>query len=119
MNRYITQNWSSVAKPEVYLHDEAYYIIKFALLNDMHEILYAGPYTIKNRPTILKPQCPEFDLGNEFLTEISLWVTFPKLPLNCWGIGSLSRIASALGTPLFADECTTKQTRISYVRMLI
>lgn len=55
MNRYITQNWSSVAKPEVYLHDEAYYIIKFALLNDMHEILYAGPYTIKNQPTILKP----------------------------------------------------------------
>uniref|UniRef100_A0A494G8C7 Uncharacterized protein n=1 Tax=Solanum lycopersicum TaxID=4081 RepID=A0A494G8C7_SOLLC len=63
--------------------------------------------------------CPEFDLGNEFLTEIPLWVNFPKLPLNCWGVGSLSRIASAIGVPLFADECTTKQTRISYARMLI
>ncbi|XP_055814273.1 uncharacterized protein LOC129883684 [Solanum dulcamara] len=46
-------------------------------------------------------------------------VTFPKLPLNCWGVSSLSRIASAIGVPLFADECTTKQTRISYARMLI
>lgn len=26
---------------------------------------------------------------------------------------------SAIGVPLFADECTTKQTRISYARMLI
>ncbi|WMV29785.1 hypothetical protein MTR67_023170, partial [Solanum verrucosum] len=29
------------------------------------------------------------------------------------------RIASAIGFPLLADECTTKQTRISYARMLI
>ncbi|XP_010317681.1 uncharacterized protein [Solanum lycopersicum] len=55
----------------------------------------------------------------EFIAEIPLWVNFPKLPLNCWGVGSLSRIASAIGVPLFADECTTKQTRISYARMLI
>ena len=48
-----------------------------------------------------------------------LWVNFPKLPLNCWRVGSLSRIASAIGVPLFADECTTKKTRISYARMLI
>ncbi|KAK4716230.1 hypothetical protein R3W88_014568 [Solanum pinnatisectum] len=51
MNRYIIQNWSSVAKPEVYLHKEGYYIIKFASLNDMHEIIYAGPYTINDRPS--------------------------------------------------------------------
>ncbi|KAH0764740.1 hypothetical protein KY285_000611 [Solanum tuberosum] len=44
---------------------------------------------------------------------------FPKLPLNCWSVGSLSRIASAIRVHLFADECTTKQTRISYARMLI
>ena len=31
----------------------------------------------------------------------------------------MSRIASAIGVPLFADECTTKQTRISYARMLV
>ncbi|KAH0712194.1 hypothetical protein KY289_008153 [Solanum tuberosum] len=44
---------------------------------------------------------------------------FPKLPLICWGVGSLSIIASAIGVLLFADECITKQTRISYARMLI
>ena len=67
----------------------------------------------------MKQWSPEFDFGAEFLTEIPLWVNFPKLPLNCWGAGSLSRIASAVGVPIFADECTTKKTRISYARMLI
>ena len=85
----------------------------------MNEILFSEPYTISNRPIIMKQWCPEFDFGKEFLAEIPLWVNFPKLPLNCWGVGSLSRIASAIGVPLFADECTTKQTRISYARMLI
>lgn len=67
----------------------------------------------------MKQWSSDFDFENEFLTEIPLWVPFPKLPLNCWGVGSLSRIASAIGVPLFADECTTKQTRISYAKMLI
>lgn len=53
------------------------------------------------------------------MTEIPLWVKFPKLPMSCWGCGSLGRIDNALGKPLFDDECTTKKTRISYDRMLI
>ncbi|KAK6803885.1 hypothetical protein RDI58_001669 [Solanum bulbocastanum] len=38
--------------------------------------------------------------------------------MNCWGCDSLSRIASATRIPMFSDECTTKQTRIYFVRML-
>ncbi|KAG5620941.1 hypothetical protein H5410_006159, partial [Solanum commersonii] len=38
---------------------------------------------------------------------------------ECPGYNTISRIASAIRVPLFADECTTKQTRISYARMLI
>ncbi|KAK4713528.1 hypothetical protein R3W88_019435 [Solanum pinnatisectum] len=119
MVRYIAHNWPNVAEPDIYLHEEGYYIIKFKTIEDMHEILYAGPYTINNRPMILKSWTMHFDLSSEFMAEIPLWVRFPKLPLNCWGCGSLSRIVSAIGAPLFADECTTKQIRISYARILI
>ena len=76
MNRYIMMNWVKGEKPEVFLHDEGYYIIKFKSLNDMNEVLYSGPYTISNRPIILKQWCRDFDFGNEFLTEIPLWVNF-------------------------------------------
>ncbi|KAF3675337.1 hypothetical protein FXO37_05924 [Capsicum annuum] len=72
MKRYIAQQWSAVAKPELYYHDEGYYIVKFQFEPDMKE-----------------------------------------------GCDSLSRIASAIGIPLFADECRTKTTRIFYARMLI
>lgn len=39
--------------------------------------------------------------------------------MNCWGSDSLSRIASAIRTPIFADECTTEKSRVSFERMLI
>lgn len=113
MNKYITQNWSIVAEPEIFLHEEEYYIVKFQQKSDMDTILSTGPFSINNRPIVLKPWSANFDFSKEFLAEIPLRVKFPNLPLNCWRLGSLSRITSALGTPLLADECTTKQTRIS------
>ncbi|XP_060212045.1 uncharacterized protein LOC132639621 [Lycium barbarum] len=39
--------------------------------------------------------------------------------MSYWSPDSLNRVASAIGTPLFADECTTKKTRISFARILI
>ncbi|XP_033508779.2 uncharacterized protein [Nicotiana tomentosiformis] len=48
----------------------------------------------------------------EFPTVMPLWVKFPKLPMSCWGAGSLSMIASVIGTLVFDDECATKQTRV-------
>ncbi|XP_060210967.1 uncharacterized protein LOC132637984 [Lycium barbarum] len=119
MRRYMNQNWPTAANPELYLHDEGYYVIKFQSIEDMHEIFYSGPYTINNRPIVLKPWTIDFDFTKVYPTEIPLWVTFPKLPMSCWDIENLSRIASAIGVPVYADECTTKQTRISYARMLI
>ncbi|XP_055800406.1 uncharacterized protein LOC129869834 [Solanum dulcamara] len=85
----------------------------------MNEIFYSGPYTINNRPIILKLWTVDFDFSKEFPITIPLWVKFPKLLMSCWGKGSLSRIASVIGVPIYADECTAKQTRISYARMLI
>lgn len=48
-----------------------------------------------------------------------MWVVFPKLCMSCWESESLSKIASTIGKPLFVDECTTKQIRTSYARILI
>ncbi|XP_070039122.1 uncharacterized protein [Nicotiana tomentosiformis] len=94
-------------------------MVKFQYKEYMNEILNDGPYSINNRPLILKPWTPEFDLNDEFLTEIPLWVSFPKLPMSYWSCNSLSRIASEIDIPLHADECTAKQSRISYARILI
>ncbi|XP_060201116.1 uncharacterized protein LOC132629783 [Lycium barbarum] len=119
MNRFISQTWNNITEPTVYLHEEGYFIVKFQTIEKMREILYAGPYTINYRPLILKPWTPDFNFSEEFPTEIPLWVKLPQLPMNCWGSNSLSRISSSIGTPIYADECTAKQTRVSFARMLI
>lgn len=119
MRRYIAQHWLDIGEQDLFLHEDDYYVIKFQNMDDMHRIFHVGPHTIRNRSIILKPWTPDFDISKEFLTDILLWVIFPKLPMSCWGNEALSKIASAVGKPLFADECTTKQTRISYARMLI
>nr|XP_033516922.1 uncharacterized protein LOC117281193 [Nicotiana tomentosiformis] len=119
MCHYIEQNWSKVSTHNVYYHEEGYYVLKFHSISDMHDVFYVGPYTINNRPIILKPWTIELDFIKEFPTDIPLWVKFPNLPMSCLSSKSLSRISSVLGTPLYADECTTQQTRISYARMLL
>ncbi|KAM3326042.1 hypothetical protein P3S67_001168 [Capsicum chacoense] len=100
MKRYIAQHWKSIAKPELYYHDEGYYIVKFQTEANIKEILYSRPYSINNKPVILKQSMPYLDFNSEFLT---------KIPL----------IGRAMGIPFFVDECTMKQTRISYARMLV
>ncbi|XP_060212233.1 uncharacterized protein LOC132639857 [Lycium barbarum] len=119
MCRFVAQTWNTVADPEIYLHEDGYFIVKFQSIEDLHEILYAGPYTINYRPLILKPWTPDFEFTKEFPTEIPLWVKFPQLPMNFWGVNSLSRLATSIGTPMFVDECTAKDTRVSFARMLI
>ncbi|XP_059310918.1 uncharacterized protein LOC132062351 [Lycium ferocissimum] len=119
MTQYIAQAWCRVAEPEVFLIDEGYYVIKFKTEADMREILYSGPYSVRNRPLVVKVWTPDFDYSAEYLTEIPLWIKFSKHPVRFWSCDSLSRIASTLGKPLYADECTFKQSRISFARMLI
>ncbi|XP_056685900.1 uncharacterized protein [Spinacia oleracea] len=68
---------------------------------------------------ITKPWSSGFNFQDEILRIVPVWVRFPNLPLCCWGSDSLSRIGSLIGVPLFADDCTSKQLRILFARLLI
>ncbi|XP_060195078.1 uncharacterized protein LOC132624291 [Lycium barbarum] len=119
MSNYVARNWNTVACPEVYYHDEGYYIVKFQSPEDRDEIMFAGPYTMNSIPLVLQFWTPEFDFHEEYPRTMPLWVKFPTLPMIYWGPRTLGNIASRLGNPLFADECTAKQSRVSYARVLV
>lgn len=119
ITRYIEQTWTTVSKPDTFLHDEGYFIIKFQSKEELHEVLYSGPHMIYGRPMIVKAWAPNFNFNDEILRTIPLWVRLPNLPLNCWSSDSLSRLGSVVGVPVCADEYTTNQSRISYARLLI
>lgn len=67
----------------------------------------------------MKKWVVDFDFNAEILQTILIWIKLPNLPLNWWGMDSLSRIGSGLGVPLYANDCTTSAERIFYARILV
>ncbi|XP_056685637.1 uncharacterized protein [Spinacia oleracea] len=119
ISTFVDKQWLCESKPEIFLYSEGYFLIRFGSVEEKERVLCSGPYTIANRPAIVKGWSADFNFNTEILKLIPLWIKLPNLPLNCWGMDSLSRIGSTLGNPLFADECTTTQNRISFARMLV
>ena len=54
VSRYIEQNWNHVSKPDVFLHEEGFFVIRFASIDDMHSIFYSGPHMFYGKPTVVK-----------------------------------------------------------------
>lgn len=67
MRRYINQTWNTVSMRDLYYHDDGHFIVKFQSMADMKEIMCSGPYTVNNRPMIMKQWTPQFDFGSELL----------------------------------------------------
>ncbi|XP_021729890.1 uncharacterized protein LOC110696864 [Chenopodium quinoa] len=82
-------------------------------------ILCSGRHMFYGKPAIVKAWSSKFDFQAEVLRTVPLWVKFPNLPLNYWGVDTLSRIGSLLGVSNCADECTTRLMRVSFARVLI
>ncbi|KAL2921508.1 Chlorophenol O-methyltransferase [Bienertia sinuspersici] len=119
MGRYVEKEWNFVSKPTIFLHDEGYFLIRFVSKEDRDEVFFSGPHSFYGVPTVVKKWEADFDIQKQALKVVPLWVQFPNLPLNCWGGDTLSRLGSLLGVPLYADECTNQQLRISFARILV
>ncbi|XP_058748829.1 uncharacterized protein LOC131621809 [Vicia villosa] len=119
MKSFMEKAWNFIKLPELYYHDEGYFIIRFQSQSDLDAVLMKGPYTLRNIPLMIKEWKPDFNLKRDMLRTIPLWVKLPRLPLHLWGAKSLSKIGSALGVPLVTDECTASKLRVSYARILV
>lgn len=78
-----------------------------------------GPYTIYSMPMFLKEWVDGLCLKDDLLRTMLIWVILPNLPLHLWGTTSVGKIGSALGKPLFTDECTASKLRVSNARILL
>ncbi|XP_015169930.1 uncharacterized protein [Solanum tuberosum] len=119
MERFIMGQGNFSTKPIILYHIDGYFVVRFANEEDRDMVLCSGPHHLLRRPVIMKPWVPEFNFKEEILTTIPLWVKLPNLPLNCWNSVVLSKIGSSVGKPLYADECTTQTSRISFARILV
>lgn len=116
---YARKHWNYVSLPTIHSHEEGYFILRFKDKNDCAEILKGGPYFLNKAPLVVKQCTVNFDFKEEIMRVIPVWVRLPNLPLHCWGVESLSRIVSAIGVPIIADECTANQLKVSFARVLV
>ncbi|XP_010689805.1 uncharacterized protein LOC104903466 [Beta vulgaris subsp. vulgaris] len=116
---YVKAHWNLASEPKIFEHEEGYFVVKLTNEEYKERILFSGPHMFYGKPIIVKPWSPSFNFHSEILKVIPIWVKFPNLPLHYWSGDSLSRIGSLLGIPIYADECTFKALRVSFVRVLI
>ncbi|XP_074264429.1 uncharacterized protein LOC141586916 [Silene latifolia] len=68
---------------------------------------------------VLKKWHPTFGLELDALSVVPVWVLLLDLDPVFWSSTALSKIASKLGKPLYADPVTTHKGRLGFARVLI
>ncbi|KAK1289119.1 hypothetical protein QJS10_CPB18g00823 [Acorus calamus] len=111
---FIKRQWKIRGDIQLFLQGNGFFMVHFDLVEDMRRVLKGGPWTMDNRPFVLKKWFPSVRMEQERLTSVPIWVKFPNLPLHIWIKECLGKIASAVGTPLFMDTATQMETRISF-----
>ncbi|KAH0711988.1 hypothetical protein KY289_007947 [Solanum tuberosum] len=119
MERFLMGQGTFSTKPVILYHVDRYFVVRFANKEERDKVLCSGPHHLLRRHVIMKPWVPKFNFKEETLTTIPLWIKLSNLPLNYWNSIVLSKIGSSLGKPLYADECTTQVSRISFARILV
>ena len=117
LSNVISYTWHCEAK--LTIHESGWLVYQFKNVDDKLAVLADGPYSVYGRPLILKPMTEYFDFSAEPMTKVPVWVKFPNLPLKCWSVQGLSKIASVLGKPLQSDKFTATMERLSFARVLI
>ncbi|XP_058726439.1 uncharacterized protein LOC131597787 [Vicia villosa] len=119
VKNYMMKFWNFVQTPDFYYNEDGYFLARFKTFEEREAVMMKGSYTIKNMPMILKEWYLDFNLKRDLMRTIPIWIKLPQLPLHLWGVKSLNKIGSALGTPLVTDECTASKLCVSYARILV
>ncbi|XP_019241874.1 PREDICTED: uncharacterized protein LOC109221897 [Nicotiana attenuata] len=119
MVNYIETIWDFVDKPQVLYHQEGYYVFRFGKREDKEAVMQAGPYTYHNKPLILQNWERDFHFDPKCITTIPLWIQLPNLSVGYWTADALSKVASAVGMPMYTDRYTADLGKISFARMLV
>ncbi|KAJ6904042.1 hypothetical protein NC651_021251 [Populus alba x Populus x berolinensis] len=117
LQNVIVNSWKCEAS--LTMHESGWLIFKFATDADKLSILAGGPYLVYGIPLILRPMPAFFYFSSSDMHTVPIWVKFPNLPLQCWSLKCLSKIASVLGKPVQSDMLTHTMSRLSYARVLV
>lgn len=82
-------------------------------------VLEWGPWSIANRPILLRKWLPGLTLDKHSLQKFPLWIMLRRVPLELLTPEGLSCIASAVGTPLSLDKAIEQRRRVQFARVCV
>ena len=117
LNSIISTVWKTEAT--LIIHESGWLLYRFKSEEEKFAVLRGGPYLVYGWPLVLRPMTKFFDFSSEEMSRMPVWVKFPCLPLCCWSLVCLSKIANVIGKPIQCDQLTSNLSRMSYVRVLV
>ncbi|KAF8017595.1 hypothetical protein BT93_H2702 [Corymbia citriodora subsp. variegata] len=104
---------------EVKANDQGFYFFHIADSEFRREVLEGGPLTVARVPLILQQWQPMLELKKGEHSSIPVWIRLKNIPYGLWSATGLSKIASAIGRPLYVDQRTEQLKMISFARVCV
>ncbi|XP_074266829.1 uncharacterized protein LOC141590117 [Silene latifolia] len=113
----VSKYWTHITTPEIMYFSKGWYYFRFASVEDMQKIR-SDTWNVNGFPLVFKPWSPTV-IDELNITHVPVWVLFPSLDPCFWSKSALSKVASAVGNPICADEHTTHKSKLAFARILV
>lgn len=85
VKQFMLKAWNFVQLPDLFYHDEDYFLLKFRSHENMDTMMMKGPYTIRNMPMLLREWKTDLNLKKDILRTLPISIKLSQLPLHLWG----------------------------------
>ncbi|KAK1318276.1 hypothetical protein QJS10_CPB04g00872 [Acorus calamus] len=116
---FLHRLWKPKGSLEILMREGGFFIAKFSNEEDLMEVMEGGPWLMAGRAIVLRRWSRGMRMEMERLETIPIWIRFPALPLHMWGLRLISKLASAIGKPLYMDTATASRSRVAFARVCI
>ncbi|KAK1297666.1 hypothetical protein QJS10_CPB15g01195 [Acorus calamus] len=116
---FLHRLWRPKGNMEILMRNGGFFIAKFSDEDDLMNAMEGGPWLMAGRPIVLRRWSRGMRLEIERLETIPVWIRFPALPLHMWGTRLISKLASAIGKPLYMDSATAGRSHIAFARVCV
>lgn len=119
LNRRIQTLWGHSGQVNLSFLGNGYMLATFRSKEDYFHALEGGPWLIQNHYLTVQTWKPNFNLWNEKITKLAIWVRLPGLPVDYYDKKNFFNLGNKIGTTLKVDEMTQLRARTMYARMCV
>ena len=111
--------WKPTAKMDCVTLGKGFFLVRFSNSDDYDKVFQGGSWFIEEYFLPIKPWEPYFIACEAKLTSVTVWIRFPKLPIEFHDASILREIGSVIGSVLRIDSYTASETRGGYARLCV